>query len=246
MCGLLALALSVPAGHAAKRCGEKRVLVMALLLVGFGLFTLGRAPGFLTAFAARALWIGAYRFAFVSILTAIALTSPPSLKGASMGFLGSVASQKRVLQLFMPFIAGCTAALLWAQTPSTIRFGCAIDAQEQILESRALAKCIASPIDPQWRAKGDLHRKYHFAAANADMPYRLYIPISWDSIRKMPILMTEGTGAAPSLAGSRAMSAWMKERGFKLEYLEVNADHGGMVPLVLPSMFNFFDRYRSK
>jgi len=97
MYGLLALALSVPAGIAAKRYGEKRVLVLALVLVGFGLFLLGRAPGFFTAFASRALWIGAYRFAFVCVLTAIALTSPPSLKGASMGFLGSVASLASVI-----------------------------------------------------------------------------------------------------------------------------------------------------
>ncbi len=283
-----------------------------------------------------------------------------------------------------------------AQTPSRITFGCAINAEEQIRESRALAKSIAAPGDPQWRAKGDLHRKYHFAAADADMPYRLYVPTSWDgksrlplavilhgagadenqyvdandrklirlaeqygyvlvsplgytpmgtygaplrlpavfgnpemaaqqraavnaerewvlelsekdvinvieivlneypvdrssmflighsmgsggtwylgakyaqywaaiapmsgpfvdesnypwdSIRKMPIFMTEGTGATPSLAGSRAMSAWMKDRGFKLEYLEVNADHGGMMPLALPGIFDFFERCRSK
>ncbi|MBN1568647.1 MAG: MFS transporter [Acidobacteria bacterium] len=97
MYGLLALALSVPAGLTAKRFGEKRVLVMALFLVGLGLFMLGRAPGFYGAFAARALWIGAYRFAFVCVLTAIALTSPPSLKGSSMGFLGSVASLASVI-----------------------------------------------------------------------------------------------------------------------------------------------------
>jgi predicted MFS family arabinose efflux permease len=58
---------------------------------------LGRAPGFYTAFAARALWIGAYRFAFVCVLTAIALTSPPSLKGSSMGFLGCVSSLASVI-----------------------------------------------------------------------------------------------------------------------------------------------------
>jgi predicted MFS family arabinose efflux permease len=97
MYGLLALALSVPAGLVAKRYGEKRVLVLALLLVGFGLFMLGRAPGFYSAFASRALWIGAYRFAFVGVLTAIAITSPPSLKGASMGFLGSVSSLATVI-----------------------------------------------------------------------------------------------------------------------------------------------------
>jgi predicted MFS family arabinose efflux permease len=97
MYGLLALALSVPAGLAAKRYGEKRVLVLALFLVGVGLFLLGRAPGFFTAFGARALWIGAYRFAFVGVLTAIALTAPPSLKGSSMGLLGSISSLATVI-----------------------------------------------------------------------------------------------------------------------------------------------------
>jgi predicted peptidase len=292
-------------------------------------------------------------------------------------------------------IAGLATAL-WAQTSSTIKYGCAIIAQEQIRESQALAKSVASPGDPQWRARGDLHRKYHFPAANADMPYRLYVPTSWDgksrlplvvilhgagadenmyvdlndkqlirlaeqhgyilvsplgytrmgaygtplrlpavfgnpeiaekqraavsaeqertlefsekdvinvleivlneypvdrssmfltghsmgsggtwylgakyaqywaaiapmsgpfvdesnypwdNIRKMPVFMTEGTGATPSLVGSKALLAWMQERGFKIEYMEVTADHGGMIPLVLPSVFNFFDRCRSK
>jgi len=97
MYGLVALVLSVPAGLAARRYGEKRVLVLALFLVGFGLFMVGRAPGFFTVFAFRALWIGAYRFAFVGVLTAIAITSPPSLKGSSMGFLGSVSSLATVI-----------------------------------------------------------------------------------------------------------------------------------------------------
>jgi predicted peptidase len=292
-------------------------------------------------------------------------------------------------------LAGIMSTLLWAQT-SSITFGCAINAQEQILESQTLAKSIAASVDPQWRAKGDLYRKYHFPSANADMPYRLYVPTSWDgksklplvmflhgagadenmyvdmndkqlihlseqhgyilvsplgytrmgaygtplrlpavfgnpeiaakqraavsaerertlelsekdvinvleivlseypvdrssiflaghsmgsggtwylgakyakywaaiapmsgpfldelnypwdNIKKMPVFMTEGTGATPSLVGSKAILAWMKERGFKIEYMEVNADHGGMIPLVLPSVFNFFDRCRSK
>ena len=303
--------------------------------------------------------------------------------------------RKITLFLCMFFLVGVMSTLLRAQTPS-ITFGCALNAQEQIRESQALAKSIAAPADPQWRAKGDLHRKYHFPAANADMPYRLYIPTTWDgksklplvmilhgagadenmyvdmndkqlihlseqhgyilasplgytrmgaygtplrlpavfgnpetaakqraavsaeqertlelsekdvinvleivineypvdhaaifltghsmgsggtwylgakyarywaaiapmsgpfvdesnypwdNIRKMPVFMTEGTGATPSLVGSKAILAWMKERGFKIEYMEVNADHGGMIPLVLPSVFNFFDRCRSK
>jgi poly(3-hydroxybutyrate) depolymerase len=66
----------------------------------------------------------------------------------------------------------------------------------------------------------------------------------WDRIRTMPIFMTEGTGATPSLEGSRVMKTWMQEQGFKLEYKEVNADHGGMVRLVLPDIFEFFNRTR--
>jgi len=304
--------------------------------------------------------------------------------------------QKKALLLCIFVLAGFLGTSLQAQTSSGISFGCAINAQEQIRESQALAKSIAFPNDPQWQAKSDQHRKYHFAAANVDTPYRLYVPTSWDgksqlplvvmlhgagsdenwyvdandkqlihlaeqhgyilvsplgytrmgaygtplrlpavfgnpetaakqraavspeqertlelsekdvinvieivlneypvdrssmflmghsmgsggtwylgakyaqywaaiapmsgpfvdetnypwdSIRKMPIFMTEGTGATPSLVGSKAMLAWMKERGFKIEYMEVNADHGGMIPLVLPSVFNFFDRCRSK
>jgi predicted peptidase len=298
----------------------------------------------------------------------------------------------RLLCIF--FLAGFLSTLLLAQKPSPIKYGCDIDAQKQISESQALAKKIVSSEDPQWRAKGDLHRKYHFPAANADMPYRLYVPTTWDgksklplvmilhgaganenmyvdmnnkqlirlseehgyllvsplgytnmgaygtplrlpavfgnpeaaaqqraavnaerertlqlsekdvinvleavlneypvdrssmfltghsmgsggtwylgakyaqywaaiapmsgpfvdesnypwdNIRKMPIFMTEGTQATPSAAGSRAMLAWMKERNFKIEYLEVNADHGGMISLVLPKIFDFFNRYK--
>jgi predicted peptidase len=304
-------------------------------------------------------------------------------------------SPKKVLPA-MPFLVGFLAALLCAQTPTKIQYGCAIDAPEQIRESQELAKSIAAPDNPQRQAKGDLHRKYHFPAADADMPYRLYVPTSWDgtsklplivmlhgagsdenwyldannkqfirlaeqhgyilvsplgytrmgaygtplrlpavfgnpeaaaqqrdsvdaekektlelsekdvinvleivlneypvdrsamfltghsmgsggtwylgakyhqywaaiapmsgpfldelnypwdNIRTMPVFMTEGTKAAPSRAGSRALLDWMTERDFKLQYMEVYADHGGMIPLVLPSIFEFFDRCRSK
>jgi hypothetical protein len=41
-----------------------------------------------------------------------------------------------------------------------------------------------------------------------------------------------------------AMFEWMKERDFKIEFMEVDADHGGMIPMVLPSIFKFFDRCR--
>lgn len=61
-------------------------------------------------------------------------------------------------------------------------------------------------------------------------------------IRHIPILMTEGTGAAPSLAGSRALAQFLRRDGrFRFEYLEVDGDHGSMVPMVWPRVFTFFD-----
>ena len=93
---------------------------------------------------------------------------------------------------------------------------------------------------------GAKYAQYWAAIAPMSGPFVDESNYPWDNIRKMPVFMTEGTGATPSLVGSKAMLAWMKERGFKIEYMEVNADHGGMIPLVLPSVFNFFDRCRPK
>ena len=56
----------------------------------------------------------------------------------------------------------------------------------------------------------------------------------FDRIKKLPIFMTEGTGATPSLEGSRAMSRFMREGGFVFEYLEVDGNHGSMVGMVWP------------
>ena len=66
----------------------------------------------------------------------------------------------------------------------------------------------------------------------------------WYRVKQMPIMMSEGTLALPSVKGSYAMRDWMIANNFDLEYLQVDATHGGMVPLVLPAVFDFFDRYR--
>jgi poly(3-hydroxybutyrate) depolymerase len=92
---------------------------------------------------------------------------------------------------------------------------------------------------------GAKYSQYWAAIAPMSGPFVDEATYLWDNIRKMPIFMTEGTGATPSLEGSRKMRDWMKEHEFKLEYKEVNADHGGMVPLVLPDVFDFFDRCRA-
>jgi predicted peptidase len=67
----------------------------------------------------------------------------------------------------------------------------------------------------------------------------------WDGVRPIYLFVTEGT-QAPSLEGSRALADWLTRNAFMAEYEEVNADHGGMVPLVLPDVFAFFDRTRAK
>ena len=66
----------------------------------------------------------------------------------------------------------------------------------------------------------------------------------FDRIKKLPIFMTEGTGATPSLEGSRAMARYMREGGFVFEYLEVDGNHGSMVGMVWPRVFEFFNRYK--
>ncbi len=64
----------------------------------------------------------------------------------------------------------------------------------------------------------------------------------FERLREVPILITEGTGATPSLAGSRALAKFLGEDGgFRFEYLEVDGNHGSMVPMVWPRVFQFFD-----
>jgi predicted peptidase len=66
----------------------------------------------------------------------------------------------------------------------------------------------------------------------------------WDAVRSLSIFVTEGT-QTPSLDASKLLANWLDENEFDSQYLEVNADHGGMVPLVMPDVFEFFDASRS-
>ena len=64
-------------------------------------------------------------------------------------------------------------------------------------------------------------------------------------IRDLPVFITEGTGAEPSLVGSRNLRDWMAaDGGFDFEYLEVDGNHGSMIPMVLPDIFDYFDRHQ--
>jgi poly(3-hydroxybutyrate) depolymerase len=66
----------------------------------------------------------------------------------------------------------------------------------------------------------------------------------FDRIRRLPVFMTEGTGATPSLEGSRALARFMRAGDFVFDYLEVDGTHGSMVPMVWPRIFEFFNRYK--
>jgi predicted MFS family arabinose efflux permease len=97
MYGLLAMILSVPAGASARRFGEKGVLALGLLGVAAGSLLLGRAWNVESALAFRGLTIFGYRFAFVSVLVAVALTAPPALRGRTMGVLGATSALASVV-----------------------------------------------------------------------------------------------------------------------------------------------------
>jgi NNP family nitrate/nitrite transporter-like MFS transporter len=109
--GILALLLSVPAGLAAKRVGEKVVLISGVSVVALGLLLLSRAGDFEGALAGRIVWITGYRFAFVCVLTALAVTCPPSLRGRTMGILGAMSSLATVVGA--PFVGSIAEALGW-------------------------------------------------------------------------------------------------------------------------------------
>lgn len=91
---------------------------------------------------------------------------------------------------------------------------------------------------------GGKYSVYFRAIAPMSGPFVQETGYPWDNLRDTSILVTEGT-QTPSLAGSLLLGEWLVDNGFDAEYIEVDADHGGMVPLVLPDVFEFFERARS-
>ena len=61
----------------------------------------------------------------------------------------------------------------------------------------------------------------------------------------LSIFVTEGT-QTPSIDASRLLRDWLVQGGFRSQYEEVNADHAGMVTLVMPHVFDFFDDARMR
>src|SRR3984885_4123328 len=95
--GLVAMAISVPAGLLAKRVGEKLALMAGLLGVAFGLLLLSQASSYKLALGARVVWLIGYRVAFVCVMTSIALVAPAAFRSTAMGILGAMASLASVI-----------------------------------------------------------------------------------------------------------------------------------------------------
>jgi NNP family nitrate/nitrite transporter-like MFS transporter len=95
--GLVAMAVSVPAGILAKRVGEKVALAGGLLGVAIGLLLLSRASTYGLALGSRVVWLTGYRVAFVCVMTSIALVAPPEFRSRAMGILGAMASLASVI-----------------------------------------------------------------------------------------------------------------------------------------------------
>jgi NNP family nitrate/nitrite transporter-like MFS transporter len=95
--GLVAMAVSVPAGLLAKRVGEKLALTGGLLGVAIGLLLLSEASSYGRALGARMVWLLGYRVAFVCVMTSVALVAPPQFRSRAMGILGALASLASVI-----------------------------------------------------------------------------------------------------------------------------------------------------
>jgi predicted MFS family arabinose efflux permease len=95
--GLVAIAVSIPAGILAKRVGEKPALTAGLLGVAIGLFLVSQASTYGLALGARVVWLLGYRVAFVCVMTSVALVSPPEFRSRAMGILGAMASLASVI-----------------------------------------------------------------------------------------------------------------------------------------------------
>src|SRR5262249_8023547 len=70
------------------------------------------------------------------------------------------------------------------------------DLEREPRRSDELLRALEAGRDPLWRATGDMTRHHHFAAADEILPYRLYVPRSWNGKTALPlVLMLHGRGA---------------------------------------------------
>jgi hypothetical protein len=110
-------------------------------------------------------------------------------------------------------------------------------------------------------AKGDQQRQYAFGAAGKEMPYRLYVPRSYDPAVPAPLVVAlhgfggkarvpvqisiGGAENPPWVQASRNLAETMKARGMSVEYVEpAAATHGSMIAPTTPLALAFFAKHR--
>jgi hypothetical protein len=114
---------------------------------------------------------------------------------------GRVITMMRLSLLILTFAFTAMIDPAFAQTDTSrpIWFGTTLKPQAVMSASQQLAKSLANPSSPQWRAKGDQRRTYRFAEANREEPYRLCVPANWDGSSKLPLVMyLHGAGSNES------------------------------------------------
>jgi poly(3-hydroxybutyrate) depolymerase len=170
--------------------------------------------------------------------------------------LGASGAYGNFLRLSAPFGDEAGAAeLMAAVTPATERTNAA--SEQDVINVLELVMN-EYPIDPEARFLfghsmgsggtwylGGKYANYWRGLAPMSGPFVQETGYPWDAVRGLSLFVTEGT-RAPSLDASTLLVAWLTKNGFTSQYSEVDADHGGMVPLVLPKVFEFFDAARKQ
>ena len=91
---------------------------------------------------------------------------------------------------------------------------------------------------------GGKYASYWRALAPMSGPFVTREGYPWARLKQMPIFMSEGLRAGASLQASRNLRDFAKEFGLNLQYKEVDGDHGQMVPMILPDVFLFFNKFQ--
>ena len=93
---------------------------------------------------------------------------------------------------------------------------------------------------------GGKYASYWRALAPMSGPFVTRDGYPWERIKQMPIFISEGIRAGASLQSSRDLRNFAEQYGLKYQYKEVDGDHGQMVPMILPDVFQFFNQYGLK
>ena len=91
---------------------------------------------------------------------------------------------------------------------------------------------------------GGKYASYWRALAPMSGPFVTREGYPWERLKQMPIFMSEGLRAGASLQASRNLRDFAKEYGLDMQYKEVDGDHGQMVPMILPDVFQFFNKFQ--